>query len=126
MVLDRVCNKILLDVPCTGTGVSNRRVDLRWKRIPEDLKSLNKMQYGILVNSSKYLSSDGILVYSTCSIEPEENEKIIDKFINEHNFIVEDASDFVNNNIVKDKAIKVLPGEHNLDGGYAVRLKREM
>ena len=122
----RVCNKILLDVPCTGTGVSNRRVDLRWKRTPEDLESLNKIQYEILVNSSKYLSSDGILVYSTCSIEPEENEKIIDKFIKEYNFIVEDASDFVNNNIVKDKAIKVLPGEHNLDGGYAVRLKREM
>ena len=74
-------NKILLDVPCTGTGVSNRRVDLRWKKPHKDLKSRNKMQYEILVNSSKYLSLDGILVYSTCSIEPEENEKIIDNCI---------------------------------------------
>ena len=85
---------------------------------------MSKIQYAILENASKYIKDDGVIIYSTCSIESEENEEIVDKFLKNHNFIVEDAGDFVNNNIIKDGAIKVLPGEHNLDGGFAVRLKK--
>ena len=120
----KVADKILLDVPCTGTGVANRRVNLRWRRSIEDIGEMSKIQYAILDNASKYIKDDGVIIYSTCSIESEENEEIVDKFLQNHNFIVEDAGDFVNNNIIKDGAIKVLPGEHNLDGGFAVRLKK--
>tara|TARA_Y100001934_G_scaffold265139_1_gene342934 strand:- start:358 stop:1503 length:1146 start_codon:yes stop_codon:yes gene_type:complete len=120
----KAADKILLDVPCTGTGVANRRVNLRWRRSIDDIREMSKIQYAMLDNASKYIKDDGIIIYSTCSIENEENQEIVDKFLKNHNFIVEDAGDFVNNNIIKDGAIKVLPGEHNLDGGFAVRLKK--
>jgi len=119
-----ISNKILLDVPCTGTGVINRRVDIKWRRTEKELKNISLLQYDILSNAAKYLDTGGVIVYSTCSIEPEENEFLIKRFMDTHNFIVEDASNFVNNNIVQDRAIKVLPGEYSLDGGFAIRLKK--
>ncbi len=117
-------NKILIDVPCTGTGVINRRLDIKWRRTQEELNTIRSIQYKILSNVAKYLKPKGIIVYSTCSIEPEENELLIKDFIDTNNFIVEDASNFVNNHIVHNGAIKVLPGEYDLDGGFAVRLRK--
>ena len=118
------CNKILIDVPCTGTGVINRRVDIRWKRKLNDINKITKLQTRILENASKYLKSNGILVYSTCSIENDENEKIIEHFLDRNKFIVENPANYVNKDIVKDKSIKILPGEYDMDGGYAVRLRK--
>ena len=117
-------NKILIDVPCTGTGVINRRLDIKWRRTQEELNTIRSIQYKILSNVAKYLKPKGIIVYSTCSIEPEENELLIKDFIDTNNFIVEDASNFVINHIVHNGAIKVLPGEYDLDGGFAVRLRK--
>tara|TARA_Y100001978_G_C23687039_1_gene432503 strand:- start:317 stop:1630 length:1314 start_codon:yes stop_codon:yes gene_type:complete len=118
------CNKILIDVPCTGTGVINRRVDIRWRRNLSDMKKIIDLQTRILENASKYLKSNGILVYSTCSIENDENENIIEDFLNKHNYVVEDASNYVKKDIVREKSIKILPGEHGMDGGYAIRLRK--
>ena len=118
------CNKILIDVPCTGTGVINRRVDIRWRRKLSDMKKISNLQSRILENASKYLKSNGILVYSTCSIENDENENIIDDFLNRHNYIVEDAANYVKKDIVREKAIKILSGEYGMDGGYAIRLRK--
>ena len=118
------CNKILIDVPCTGTGVINRRVDIRWRRNLSDMKKIIDLQSRILENASKYLKSNGILVYSTCSIENDENENIIEDFLNKHNYVVEDASNYVKKDIVREKSIKILPGEHGMDGGYAIRLRK--
>ena len=118
------CNKILIDVPCTGTGVINRRVDIRWKRKLNDINKIIDLQSRILENASKYLKSNGILVYSTCSIENDENENIIEHFLDRNNFVVENASNYVNKDIVRDKSIKILPGEYDMDGGYAIRLRK--
>ena len=119
-----ISNKILIDVPCSGTGVINRRVDIKWRRTQEEIDIVRKVQYRIIDNVSKYLKKNGILVYSTCSIESEENELLIEEFLNKHKFVVEDASDFVNKDIVKKGAINNLPGEFDMDGGYAVRLRK--
>ena len=117
-------NKVLLDVPCSGTGVINRRIDIKWRRTQKELELVKDMQYRIIENASKYLKKDGILVYSTCSIEPEENELLIEEFLENHKFVVEDASDFVNKNIVQKGAIINLPGAFGMDGGYAIRLRK--
>ena len=120
-----IANKILIDVPCSGTGVINRRVDLRWKRTLNHIEKSSRIQYNILENTSRFLSKDGVLVYSTCSIEKKENYDIIDRFLYENkNFIIEDASNFVDAKIVTNKAINVFPGEYSLDGGFAVRLRK--
>ena len=127
MISDKLplANKILIDVPCSGTGVISRRVDLRWKRNLNDIEKSSSIQYNILENSSNFLSKDGVIVYSTCSIEKEENFNVINKFLNKNkNFIIDDASNFVDKRIVKNRAIDVLPGNYNLDGGFAVRLKK--
>ena len=74
-------DRILLDVPCLGLGVLKRKPDIKWKRKIEDVKEITKVQYEILNNCSKYLKPGGELVYSTCSILKEENQNIVEKFL---------------------------------------------
>lgn len=74
-------DKILLDVPCLGIGVLKRKPDIKWKRKKEDIQEITKIQQQILENCSKYLKKGGKLVYSTCSIINDENENIINEFL---------------------------------------------
>lgn len=77
-------DKILLDVPCLGIGVLKRKPDIKWQRKPEDIQEITKLQLEILTTCSKYLKNGGELVYSTCSILKEENQNIIEKFLEEN------------------------------------------
>ena len=77
-------DKILLDVPCLGIGVLKRKPDIKWKRRPEDIEEITQIQLKILETCSKYVKSNGQIVYSTCSILGNENDKIIDKFLQEN------------------------------------------
>lgn len=77
-------DRILLDVPCSNTGVQRRRADAKWRFSPDRLKELNDTQYAILSNASKLLLPGGKLVYSTCSLEKEENDDIVRRFLKEH------------------------------------------
>lgn len=74
-------DKILLDVPCMGLGVCKRKPDIKWQKTEEEIIEITKIQENILQICSKYLKKGGELVYSTCSILMEENEKIIEKFL---------------------------------------------
>ena len=74
-------DKILLDVPCLGIGVLKRKPDIKWKRKPEDIEEITQIQQKILDTCSKYLKAKGQMVYSTCSIFREENDKVIEKFL---------------------------------------------
>ena len=77
-------DKILLDVPCLGLGVLKRKPDIKWQKSKEDVEEITKTQKQILENCSHYLKKGGELVYSTCSILKEENENIINEFLNKH------------------------------------------
>jgi 16S rRNA (cytosine967-C5)-methyltransferase len=68
---------ILVDVPCTNTGVIRRRTDVRWRLTPQDFARMLGLQSRILKATAKLLKPGGRLVYSTCSIEPEENERVV-------------------------------------------------
>jgi 16S rRNA (cytosine967-C5)-methyltransferase len=72
---------ILVDAPCSGTGVIRRHPDIRWNRNLDDLKTYQHQQLEILQQSSYLLLPGGVLVYATCSMEPEENEQVIDAFL---------------------------------------------
>jgi len=74
-------DKVLLDVPCSNTGVLRRRVEARWRRRPQDIKALARLQLDLLVSASRLVKSGGLLAYSTCSLEPEENEGVVERFI---------------------------------------------
>jgi 16S rRNA (cytosine967-C5)-methyltransferase len=105
-----VPDTILLDAPCTGTGVLGRRAELRWRTSPEKLAELTELQARMLDMAAGVLKSGGILVYSTCSVEPEENELQVESFLQRHpGFIVENS-------------LLTLPGaREGFDGGFAVR-----
>ena len=77
-------DKILLDVPCLGLGVLKRKPDIKWQKSKEDVDEITKTQKQILETCSQYLKKGGKLVYSTCSILKEENENIINEFLNKH------------------------------------------
>jgi len=76
-------DKLLLDVPCTNTGVLRRRVEARWRRTPSDLTELPQLQGKLLRAAAKLLKPRGRLAYSTCSLEPEENEAVVEGFLAE-------------------------------------------
>ncbi len=117
-------DKGIIDVPCTGTGVISKRVDVKWRRKITDLDEMNDIQNKILENVSKYLNKNGVLVYSTCSIEEEENWLIIDKFLNSnHNFELDRADKFIPSKFVdKNGCLSIFPPNHKLDGVFAARL----
>ncbi|GAG62603.1 unnamed protein product, partial [marine sediment metagenome] len=81
----KTADKVLIDVPCTGLGVLRRKPDLRWQAYDaKRFERLTELQGKILNTASYYLKIGGKLVYSTCSTEPEENEEIVSKFLEEH------------------------------------------
>ena len=70
-------DRILLDAPCSNTGVMRRRVDVRWRLHPDDFARMQERQLAIARNVTRLLKPGGVLVYSTCSLEPEENEEVV-------------------------------------------------
>ena len=105
-------DRILLDVPCSNTGVIQRRPDSRWRFSKSRLKNLLKTQQDILGNTAGFLKPGGTLVYSTCSLEPEENTEQIARFITQHQSF----------SLQEEKQI-FPPGEHS-DGAYAAKLMK--
>ena len=120
-------NRIITDVPCTGTGVMAKRADLRWRRDMDNLLELHLQQRKILWQAALSVKSGGILVYSTCSIEFEENWMVVKAFLKSHpNFKVDNASNYVPDEFVDDKgALFTFPPKHGIDGGFAVRLIKD-
>jgi 16S rRNA (cytosine967-C5)-methyltransferase len=111
-------DRILLDVPCSGTGVMGKRGEIRWKQSPESLRKLVSLQREMLRSASENLKKNGILVYSTCSILAEENEKQVQWFLEENpDFTVERAAG-------DDVFIKNVPGCPFYDGGFGALIRR--
>lgn len=130
-VVDRTdppqADRVLLDVPCSGLGVLAKRADLRWQRSPEDLDELLELQDELLDAGADLVRPGGLLVYSTCTIEPEENEQRIDAFLSRHpDFRIESVADYVPDDVVsEDNFLTTLPHRHRTDGAFAARLRRE-
>ncbi len=111
-------DRILLDVPCSGTGVMGKKGELRWNLNLKSLSRLVKLQREMLISAAKNLKKNGVLVYSTCSILPEENEKQVQWFLEENpDFIVECARE-------GEPFISNLPGFPFYDGGFGAILIR--
>lgn len=120
---------VLVDAPCSGFGTLRRQPDIRWNKTSDQLLSLNDLQYRILENAAPYIKSGGILVYSTCTIEPTENEEIISRFLkNFPMFTMEHASEFLSDipqsAITSQGFLQTFPHEHGVDGTFAARLRR--
>ena len=124
----KLADAVLLDAPCTGTGVLSKRADLRWKRTPEDLEQAIALQAELLDAAANMVAKNGRLVYSTCSLEPEENMMQIEKFLKEYdNFELEDLDDYLPEEVLSDdnKSYQTFPHIHGCDGHFGVLLKRK-
>jgi len=121
-------DKVLVDAPCSGLGVLSKKPDIKWKRELDDIYKLRKLQLEILENSIKYLKPGGALIYSTCTIEKEENNDVVEMFLNRNkDFKVDNARNYVPERVVnKDGFIETFPHIHHVDGGFSVRLIKNM
>jgi 16S rRNA (cytosine967-C5)-methyltransferase len=104
-------DRVLVDAPCSNTGVMRRRVDLRWRISPEEISRLQQTQLDLLNLAATKLKHGGILVYSTCSLEQEENSEVVKAFLHEHE------------NFELEAEHELLPFTDNVDGAYVARLK---
>ena len=118
---------VLVDAPCSGLGVIRRHPDIRWNRSPDDLLRYQEKQMDLLKDAAQLVAPQGVLVYATCSTEPEENDEVVNKFLARHPQYVlsdcrmqlpESAACFVDSK----GFFRTLPGDDDLDGFFAARL----
>jgi 16S rRNA (cytosine967-C5)-methyltransferase len=133
---DRPFDRILVDVPCSGTGTLARHPEIRWKLRPEDLRDLHGRQARLLRNALPHLAPQGRLVYSTCSLEPEENESVVREVLAElgDTYRIADPRAAIEGLvqesvrtetvICKDGFFRTFPPEHGTDGFFAAVIER--
>lgn len=118
---------ILVDAPCSGTGVTGRHPDIRWNRQESDLVRYQQTQLVLLEEAAGLLAADGTLVYATCSLEPEENEELIALFLERNpDFMTEECTPFLPppaRELVSNKFFAPRPGP-SIDGFFGARLGR--
>jgi 16S rRNA (cytosine967-C5)-methyltransferase len=122
----RAVDAVLLDAPCTGTGTFRRHPDGRWRVSPEDLESLARLQDELLDAAAGLVRPGGLLVYSTCSLEPEENELRIERFLADRaGWVLEPPVNAVDASLLDGAGrLCVLPQRQGVDGAFAARLRR--
>ena len=118
---------VLIDAPCSGLGVIRRHPDIRWNRGPGDLRRYQEKQLSLLEDAAQLVAAQGILVYATCSTEPEENDEVVKKFLAAHpQFVLSDCRDILPESgacLVDSMGFyRTLPGRDDLDGFFAARL----
>ncbi|MBA3011100.1 MAG: 16S rRNA (cytosine(967)-C(5))-methyltransferase RsmB [Proteobacteria bacterium] len=106
-------DKVLLDAPCSGLGVMRRNPDTKWKQTLKDVLRMAAQQKKMLNSAANFVKPGGILVYAVCSCEPEENEQVIEAFLQKR----KDYS--------LDTSFKTYPLAHHMDGFFVARLKRQ-
>jgi 16S rRNA (cytosine967-C5)-methyltransferase len=117
---------VLLDAPCTGTGTFRRHPDARWRIGMRDLEQLTQLQRELLRAAAPLVKPDGVLVYATCSLEPEENERQVEMFLEEHpEFATAPPRFEADARFMDDEGrLVVLPQHSGFDGSFATRLRR--
>jgi 16S rRNA (cytosine967-C5)-methyltransferase len=122
-------DRILVDAPCSGLGVVRRRPDIKWRKQEEDLARLQRKQEALLASLAPLVKRGGCLVYSVCSLEPEEGERVVEDFLKSQADFVIDCSSTgladIDERLVDESGIfRSLPHKHDMDGFFAVRLKK--
>ena len=121
-----MADKILIDAPCTGTGVIGRKPDIRWRRKPKDISDMATLQMKLLKHMSQFLNDGGTLVYGTCSMEPEENWNVVEQFLklNADFKLMTGPSQVMPDWINEMGCLSTFPHIHGIDGLFAARITR--
>ena len=116
---------VLLDTPCLGTGTFARHPDARWRVTRKALASVVQLQAELLEGSAAAVAPGGLLVYSTCSLEPEENHQQVDRFLARHPEFSREPTGAVPASLLSAEGdLMILPQRHGMDGAYGARLRR--
>lgn len=123
-------NRVLVDAPCSGLGVLRRRPDARWRKEAGDLVAIQQLQLAILASAANLVQPGGVLVYSTCTITPEENQEVVQAFLADHPEFQLDAlapylpADFP---LEQPQAgwVQILPHLHDMDGFFIARMVKK-
>ena len=121
----KMVDKILLDAPCSGLGVLQKKPDLRWQRISKDISDLSLLQKKLLNRVAQIVKPGGYLIYSTCTVLEEENEKVVESFLQQNknfNLVEIPKNDILQDFIVEKYYIRTWPHLHKMDGSFAVKL----
>jgi 16S rRNA (cytosine967-C5)-methyltransferase len=123
-------DRVLIDAPCSGFGTIRRRPDIKWSRQEKDIAQLAKLQYEILDASAQYLKTGGVLVYAVCTNEPEENLRVVSRFLDRHGDFA--ACDFtqtlpesLQKNTCKEGYISLFPHVDGVDGFFVSKLLKK-
>ena len=113
LAVNRLFDRVLVDAPCSSLGILSHHPDLRWRKF--DIRGLSRLQRALIERAADYVCPGGVLVYSTCTLEPEENERVVEDFLSDH-------SDFR----ITHPHLQLLPHQTGNDGVFAARLKRSV
>lgn len=117
-------DRVLLDVPCSGWGVFQKKAELRWQK-NQDIKKLLKIQADALERGAKFVKTSGFMVYSTCTINKEENENQVNKFLQKHpEFTLTQPNNWIDKQYIENSFLKTIPHKHNMDGAFAAKLHK--
>ena len=122
-----VFDHVLVDAPCSGLGTLRRHPDIRWRRAPDDLAAFAKTQLDMLRRAAEAVRPGGRLIYATCSSEPEENEQVVARFLDDHpRFVpaVPDTAPAVTHVLDRNGHLRTLPFRDGVDAFFAAVLAR--
>jgi len=119
-----IADAVLIDAPCSGTGVIGKKPDIRWRRSQNEMNEFVALQGNILNHMSQFLKPVGRIIYSTCSIEPEENWGVVDAFLKLNtNFYMDMETNIIPDSWLDNRgALAPFPSESKTDGMFAVKL----
>lgn len=132
-VADSSCHKVLVDAPCSGLGVIRRRADMRWHKKEEEIKELAELQLEILERAAQSVVPGGELVYSTCTLEPEENFEVVKTFRTRHpEFVSVNLAEILPFPLTDERdlrqagkgTLQILPHKHGMDGFFLAKFRR--
>jgi 16S rRNA (cytosine967-C5)-methyltransferase len=117
---------VLVDAPCSGLGVLRRRAEARWQVKPDAIPQQAQRQKKILEASARYVKPGGVLVYAACTLEEQENEDVVKRFLDEHpEFCFERAGQYMERELsTSDGFLRIWPGQELMDGFFAARMRR--
>ena len=119
-----MADRVLVDAPCSGLGVLRRKPDARWNKSASELAALPPLQLEILASAARALKDGGVLVYSTCTIDPAENQAVVTEFLNKHpEFTLEHTGDFLPQKRQEDM-VQLYPQRDGTDGFFIARMRK--
>ncbi len=119
-------DRVLLDVPCSGLGTLHRHADARWRQTPDTTRELAALQQDLLTHTANWVKPGGYLVYSTCTLNPLENQQVVQQFLSHRPdwTLIPITEAIASPYLTPDGWLTIWPHQHNMDGFFVARLRR--